>query len=840
MKLQRAVLVAFVWLVGRSAYAQPATRLESSRLVLEVTAQPYGYRVLERSTSALLVGQSTTTFTFPGVAPPPPDAGAPDADAGAPPSPPPPLVATALAASNVVTTATTLDADLALSGEAGTAHVRFTFTSPEVLEVHLTAAPAVPPTRIREEMNDQDGEHHYGVFEYPFGKNLYNKGVEQNFLGLGQRDGSLYTSGRAPFYVSSRKYGIYAQSPAQGRYTIAVAGKTSFAFDARELRYHVIYGPGYYDVLARYTAIAGAPLMPPLWGLDSIWWQDDFNQDLRGAANAQASVVDLATQLQNHRIPASGLLVDRPFGTGNQGWGNMDFDPVGFPDPPQMVADLRARGLNLILWVANRAWNDLYTQGTALGYLFPASQTLGPAVDMRNPAAYAWFRDKLDAAFVTLGAKGYKIDRGEQGEHPDAVQNENVTLFSRMTHEGLTARHGAEVLVFARNVSDSGRKYVAVWNGDSEANFNGLAYSITSGLRSGVLVMPMWGSDTGGYLRNTNSPTEEVFARWLAFSAYCPMMEVLVGNRHTPWYHYSPALVELARKYTTLHHDLMPYTRSFLHAATQTGAPVMRPLLFTYPDDPMLVNLTDQYLYGSELLVAPVITAMATTRRVYLPAGRWLDYNGRKTVHAGGQTITAEAPLEVIPVFAREGAIIPRGDIHQGNNNWTPGWAPHLRVEVFPMQEGESRFDHYTGARVEPITARAEPGKLTITTGDLGTPGKLEVYVKAAGKVTRNGTVLAAGTDYTHDPAAGALVVSFTGPTTLVITDAVSVFAPDPPPPPAADAGAADAGAAVPDAGPMRPAGKVACACELGSEGVGGGWGVLVVLLLVVRRIRRR
>jgi alpha-glucosidase (family GH31 glycosyl hydrolase) len=647
---------------------------------------------------------------------------------------------------------------------------------------------------VKEEFEDR-GEHVYGIWEYPWDGHLDNRGVDEDYLGLPSMTGSLYTSARAPFYVTSRGYGVYARSSARGRFTIAIAGKTSFWFDEPTLSYSIIHGPGYYEVLGRYTTLAGGgPFMPPLWSMGTTWWHDDFNRDLRGAASAQASVIDLATQLQTRRIPASALMIDRPYGTGNQGWGNLDWAPAGFPDPTGMVADLRSRGLELVLWIANRGWNNLFTEGRAQGFLFPGNANLGPAADLRIPAAYDWMKNKL-APLPALGAKGYKIDRGEQGEHPDSVQNENVTLFARLARESLQSRHGDQAFVFARNVHDGGRRHTAVWNGDSEANFTGLGYSIAAGLRSGMIVMPVWGSDTGGYLRSPGSPTEEVFARWFGFSAFSPSMEVLVGDGHTPWHHYSPALVEVARKMSALHHDLIPYTRSFVHAATTTGMPVMRALVFEYPKEPNLTNLWDQYLYGSELLVAPVITPSVQARGVYLPPGAWLDYNGRRQAARGPQTVVAAAPLDTIPVFVREGGIVPRGDILQGNNNWTPSWAPSLRIEIFPAAGPLSRrFDFFTGTTVQSITAASEQQdgltRVTITTGPLGTPGRLEIHLAALAQVSRDGAALVAGRDYTFDADQRLLTLPLASAASeLVIEGAVSLFAQAVGPGPTADGG---------------------------------------------------
>ncbi len=858
-----ALAAAAVGLAPAPARAETVV-LESAALRLELTTEPYGYRVLEKATGDVLLVQSATTFIAAGEPAPVADAGSADGgssdgltDAGdalpdaAPPPPAPPDVNWKVIRATVETrTETALTADLILEGTTARARLQVRFDTPATLDVDLALErPGVK--RVREEFQDRQ-ERVYGIWEYPFGGNLDNRGNDRPYLGFGRQTGSLYTSARAPFYMTSRRHGIYVRSSALGRFSIGVAGKTGFGFDGRGLRYTVIHGRDYYQLLERYTAIAGGAFMPPLWALGGVWWADDFHRDLRNAANAQQNVIDLATQLQTRRIRAAGLLVDRPFGTGFNGWGNMDWAP-SFPDPPQMVTDLRARGLELVLWIANRAWNNLYVEGRAQSLLFAGSDNLGPAADLRLPAAEAWWKAKL-APYVDLGVKGYKIDRGEQNEHPDAVQTDNVTRYARLAQESLAARHGSEGFVFARNVADTGRKHTAVWNGDSEANFTGLAYSIAAGLRSGLIGMPMWGSDTGGYLRSATTPSEEVFARWLGFSAYSPMMEVLVGDGHTPWYDYSPALVDIARKHAAAHHDLIPYVRSYLHAALTSGAPVMRPMLLELPEDTRLTNTWDQYLFGAELLVAPVVTAAATNRSVFLPPGRWLDYNGRRQVArsgAEGSMVQAEAPLDTIPVFVREGAIVPRGDILRSNDNWTPDWRARLRVEIFPGDGPVSRsFDYFTGTMTATITAATENGTLTVRLPALGLPGVLEVQTDRAGRVTRDGQVLKEGTDFQMDAQARVLRIAFEGAGTFVVEQVGSLFAAEAPAlPPAPDAGTVetdaavttrDAAVSVPDADVGRTNDGDGCRCDVGGRRSGLPAVPLLALLAAAHCIFRR
>ena len=739
---ERTGFLLCILLAAPCLWAQASVEtLESSALKLEVNLSPYSYRVSEKATGETLVSQSGGGwFTENKYA--------------------------VRSASNVTRTMDGLQAILHLEGTGTPAQVVFRFSTPEILQVTLAFNGGVP-TQISEEFNDQ-GEHYYGIWEMPFGGNIDNRGADHDFLGMRHQPDVNYSSARAPFYVTSRKYGIYVRSSSRGHYTIAQAGKTSFNFHDRQLRYDIIVGPDYASIFKGYNELAGPSVMPPSWAFSSIWWRDDEHDDLRRARNAQEKVLDDADRLRSLRLPAGSIWLDRPYGSGEMGWGNMDFD-ASFPDPPKMIRDLNDRGINLLLWVANRSWNQLLVEGSARQYLYFGK---GSAADMKLPGAYNWFKDKLDE-YVRLGIKGYKVDRGDEDELPLADENLNAILYPKMTAESLSDRYGQDFFQFTRNVNDTARKYTAVWNGDTQSTFAGLQVSLKTALRSGAINFPMWGSDTGGYIR---VPDKELFARWLEFSAYSSMMEILIGPKRTIWDDYDDELVHIAQTYVNAHHDLIPYTRSFLFYATRSGMPVMRALIFSFPSDDSLSDVWDEYLFGSEILVAPVTVAHAADRKVYLPAGRWLDYNDKRTVYPGQTTVTVPAPLQELPLFVREGAIIPRGDIVRVNNNWDKDWKPRLRIEYFPAEKAPSEFLYYTGKEDQKITARRTPEGLAIQFGDLGIAGNLEVYCGKPAKVVRNGLVLREGHDYRYDASARKLTLGFDRATTITIQGAPSLF----------------------------------------------------------------
>jgi alpha-glucosidase (family GH31 glycosyl hydrolase) len=717
--------------------------LESPALRVEIGANPYAFTLIEKSTGEALLSSKRIAFT--------------EQDHRV------------ASITDVVKMADSLQATLLLSGTSQKARLTLTFTKPEIIQVTLDYEGG--DCQSIEQGFEDHGEHYYGVWEYPYGGNIDDRGAYAEFAGARQLPDVNYSSARAPFYMTSRKYGVYVESSAAGHYTFSQSSETSFSFRAGQLTYDIIYGPSYSDILNRYNSLAGPPVMPPLWALGTIWWRDDEHDDLRGGAkNAQEKVIQDADRLRGLHIPAAAIWLDRPYGSGDRGWGNMDFDS-SFPDPDKMIRDLQDRGMYLLLWIANRNSNNLFQEGSAKGYLFDESW---PAADLRRPEVYSWFKDELNL-YVRRGVRGYKIDRGEEGEMPHSLENLNAILLPKLAAEGLNDTYRGDYFEFSRNANDTARKYTAIWNGDAQSTFGGLAISIKTGLRAGAIDFPVWGSDTGGYLSNPN-PDKELFARWLEFSAMSPMMEVLIGPKRTVWDDYDSEFVEIAQKYTQLHHDLIPYTRSYVYQATQTGMPVMRALVFSYPNDKTLHDAWDEYLYGRDILVAPVTVEGATSRSLYLPAGRWMDYNDRKTVYEGAASIKAAAPLGTIPLYVREGAIIPRGNILKANNNWDANWEPKLRIEVFPARKEPSQFGYYTGQGTRNIEVHPEADRIEVHIEELGVTGELEIYCQGVQAVKRDGASLHEGAGYHYDAANNKLTIPFQKASQITILGGKSLF----------------------------------------------------------------
>ncbi|KAI7474541.1 hypothetical protein KC357_g5200 [Hortaea werneckii] len=585
----------------------------------------------------------------------------------------------------------------------------------------------------------------YGVWEYPWDDQLDNAGIEFELKGVGNSEGVNWANARAPFFFSNAGYGVYADTLQMGSYNFSMPGTAEFIFNTSSLVYYVILPdrPGdLKSILSAYAELSSTIEMPPDSGYGPTFWSDNFEEDFHGSvSNAQENYYDMINHLYYNQIRATSMFADRPYGTGNYSYGNFDFDPVYYPTPENFIQNLSDWGFDFQVWVANRAFLDteLYNASLANGWLFPGIDGevfRGPALNLSIPEAYEYFKQHL-SYFPSVGVKGYKIDRGEEGEMPVFEQNVQMGLFIQLCYETMVEKWGeSNFFDFARSVVDRSRSKTNVWNGDAHSNYTGFAYSVTSGIRSGLMGFSTWSSDTGGYIREEDDPAEDLWARWMWFSTFSPVYEIPIGTNHTPWYPPDTSdLVEVLKESANMHHDLFPYIKSYTYQAHKTGIPVMRAAFLEAPYDEKTFDMTDAYYFGSELFVAPIITA-ENQRSVYFPEGtKHLEYFNKSFVFEGGSSASVEMDVHYIPAYVRAGAIVPRGDIYQGNNKWTKDWKPELTIELYPSKEVPwSSFVYYNGDTKQevPITMRTShySGQVDVDYGPVGIGGKFVLFAK--------------------------------------------------------------------------------------------------------------
>jgi len=390
------------------------------------------------------------------------------------------------------------------------------------------------------------------------------------------------------------------------------------------------------------------------------------------------------------------------------------WDESRFPDPDGMLKTLSDKGMRTITIVDPGVKRDpgyaVYDDGLAqdvfcrteggdtyIGQVWPGD-TAFP--DFATEEARAWWGE-LNARHVASGLAGIWNDMNEPatGEIPsremlfekgrsshERFHNQYALLMAMGTLEGLRkVRPEARTFILSRAGFAGIQRYAANWMGDNQARWDHLWVSMPMACGFGLSGQPFVGADIGGFQGDTNT---ELFLRWMqagTLTPFCRNHSEVGRIEQYPW-SFGDEVHALAREAVRLRYRLLPYIYSAFVRASQTGEPVQRPLVLDHQDDPAVVDLDDQYLFGRDLLVAPVYEEGATSRTVYLPEGHWYDWHTGQ-LHEGRRTITVDAPLERIPIFARAGAAIPMWEQAPAS---TDGYAPEtVELHVFePVVDG--------------------------------------------------------------------------------------------------------------------------------------------------------
>ena len=510
----------------------------------------------------------------------------------------------------------------------------------------------------------------------------------------------------APFFHSSRGYGLSVDGTMVGAFDVAKTepGILSFRFETgtvpenRRLAFHVFVGPEHATILDEYTALVGRPVVPPDWTFLHWRWRDTLDVGppaLLDGVPVNAEVAEDVTMYEQLGIPPGVYHFDRPVLVGEYGFAQLAWDETRLPNPTQMLASLRQRGYRIGtwsgLWTCGSGPDDDGTEAQALGYLVPGPvgtphcddvTGISFILDPTNPDMRAWWRDKIRDFVQANGIDVIKLDRGEEhipskatdvwadGRTGREVRNAYPILQAQIHYDALAAAHPDGDFVLFTRAGYTGTSHLAVvWGGDIPGSESfgsgpgtdlGLRSAIISQQRAAFLGYPIWGSDTGGYYEFKD---REVFARWIEFSAFSGIMEVGGHGTHAPWDmpttpSYDQQMIDIYRRYTQLRVTLQPYVVTAAQDAAQ-GLPLVRPMPFVDRRDPRLRDRWDEYMFGPDLLVAPVWKVGQTSRPVYFPRGSWHSYWDPTQTYRGRRTVTVQAPLDTIPVFVRDGAQVP-------------------------------------------------------------------------------------------------------------------------------------------------------------------------------------
>ena len=497
------------------------------------------------------------------------------------------------------------------------------------------------------------------------------------------------TSVYAPFYLSSRGYGLFVKGTWPGTFDFAATEpkRVMIAFEGPTLDVKVYTAPTPVAIVRAHSMENGPPVLPPKWTYRPWRWRDQHTHrpayydgtPVTGPFNSE--IMEDVLMMQAFGIPNAVYWVDRPYGPGRLGYDDFEIDPARQPNFGEMVKWLNGRNQQMMLWIAPFFQGQMEKEALARGYNLPGQPPQPnnyPLADLTNPKAKAYWQEGF-SKLLKLGVAGFKLDRGEEnipetgptkvfdGRTLREQRNDYVVMYVRAAYEAAKKIRGNDFFVMPRGAYTGSGKYGIFWGGDIGGTQEGLRASIIAVQRSAVMGYPNWGSDTGGY--NQQLMEQEVYARWLGFSAFTPIMEVGPTRNVAFWNlprepSYDAEVIAIWRLYARLHDRLADYTYRAAQEATSTGLPIVRPLFLVEPSAKDAWTNWWTYQYGPDILVSPLWQKQKRTQEVYLPAGsRWRDAWRPAAVYPGGQSVMVDAPLHQIPIFIRVGSQVNLGDL---------------------------------------------------------------------------------------------------------------------------------------------------------------------------------
>ena len=456
--------------------------------------------------------------------------------------------------------------------------------------------------------------------------------------------------------------------------------------------YYFIYGPEPNQVVAQYRDFTGAAPLLPLWAYG--FWQ------CRERYSSQQQILDTAAEFRKRQIPVDVLVQDWQY-WGKYGWNAMKFDEDFYPKPAALMTDLHRQNFHLVIsiWAKFGVQTDVNKEFERDGTVLRSAAASGEPgeskeaenwADLFNPKAQSLFWKDLDRGLFHDGLDGWWLDASEP--EGDPLKNDNTYLGpgrsvrnafplfeTSAVYKGQRASDESKRVVILTRSAFTGqqRNSIITWSGDISGNWETLRRQIPAGLNFSVSGFPYWTTDIGGFFRPrdqyTSTSYHELLIRWFQFGAFSPIFRVHGYQSETEMWKYGPQVESVLRKYDQFRYRLMPYIYSTAWGVTSRGETMMKALPFVYPNDPSLRDVSDQFLFGDSLLINPVTAPNVTNRTVLLPPGSdWYDFwSGRK--YPGGKSIVADAALDKLPIFVKEGSIVPLGpDIQYTSESQDP------------------------------------------------------------------------------------------------------------------------------------------------------------------------
>ena len=489
----------------------------------------------------------------------------------------------------------------------------------------------------------------------------------------GQGVNNRRTYKNIPFYVSSRMYGTFYHTCAHAKLSLAGVSTRSVEFMSEQalLDVFLIGGDTVEEIIRGYRDLTGYPSMPPLWSF-GVWMS-------RMTYFSADEVDDICDRLRREHYPCDVIHLDT-------GWFKTDwlcewkFNEERFPDPERFIRGLKDKGFRVTLWqlpyVAEGAEQitearehhyicTLTKQQKREGSNFSALDYAG-TIDFTDPDATEWYKGLL-RRLLNMGVAAIKTDFGEnihmdavyKNMSPELLNNLYALLYQKAAYE-VTKEVTGDGIVWARAAWAGCQRYPLHWGGDSCSSWDGMAGSLKGGLHFGLSGFAFWSHDVPGFHTLPNFMNsvvaDDVYVRWTQFGVFSSHIRYHGTNKREPW-HY-PAIAETVKKWWNLRYKLIPYILRESEKATKGGSTVLQALVFHHPHDRQCWHIDDEYYFGDDFLVAPVMNSEGR-RDVYLPEGNWVNFFTGERISGGRWLYGLEVPLELMPVYVREGAVIP-------------------------------------------------------------------------------------------------------------------------------------------------------------------------------------
>lgn len=515
-----------------------------------------------------------------------------------------------------------------------------------------------------------------------------------------------------PFFISSRGHGIFlhSSSPVTLDFGNHFDGSKLLFNGADTLDLFFFIGtPG--EILSEYTALTGKSPLPPLWSF-GLWMS-------RFSYRSEKEVIKTASRMREHRIPCDTIHIDA-------GWFahgvncDYEFAPDLFPDPVSMITHLKETGFRVSLWQlpyyspGNPVFDEVVQKGLFIKDQKGGIPTGDVILDFSLPLARGWYAGKI-RPLLEMGVSVIKADFGEaaplngnyaSGRTGFYEHNLYPLRYARLLYQ-ITGEVTGEPLIWARSAWAGSQRYPIHWGGDSEVSDNGMACTLRGGLSLGLSGFTFWSHDIGGFF---SAPKEELFLRWAFFGLLSSHSRVHGFPPREPW-EFSERFREVFRRIVELKYRLMPYVYTQAALASAHGWPLLKALFLNYPDDPTAWLIEDEYLFGDDMLVGPLLEENAKERSMYLPEGTWIDYQSGEILEGRQWQKIRALELPGI-ILVREGSLIPHISLAQSTAfmDWST-------IQLVAFSQTEARGKFYPPRKQEMMDLRASnrEGKWTLS-----------------------------------------------------------------------------------------------------------------------------